>query len=88
MARVQAVITITAVAPNAPPQYDGPAVITDLVVGTGRQLVGFDPDNDPIIWSLNPDDANKVSVSPSGVLTALVPLQQSAITVFLDDGKP
>jgi len=96
MAKVQAVINVVAVAPNANPQYTGPASINDLVVGQGRQLQGFDPDGDPITWSVAAADAGKVSISPVGIVTALVPLGDNAatppvlvpITVELDDGKP
>lgn len=86
--KVQAVITLTAVQPNAPPQYTGPAEIVDLVVGQARALEGFDPDGDAITWSVDPADAAKVSVTPGGALTALVPLAGEAVTVWLDDGKP
>ena len=85
--KVKAVITISAVNPNAPPQYTGPSKIVDLVVGTGRALQGFDPDNDVITWSVDPTNAEQVSVSPEGILTALVPLKGAAITVWLDDGR-
>lgn len=88
MAKVSAVITITAVVPNAPPQYTGPTELVDLVVGQARALEGFDPDGDQITWSVDPADAAKVSVTPSGALTPLVPLAGEAVTVWLDDGKP
>lgn len=87
MAKVAAVIKITAVNPNAPPQYTGPTTIADAVVGQGLALQGFDPDNDPITWSVDPTNKEQVSVSPAGVLTPLVPLNGEAITVWLDDGK-
>lgn len=87
MAKVSAVIKITAVNPNAPPQYTGPTTIADAVVGQGLALQGFDPDNDQITWSVDPANAEQVSVSPAGVLTPLVPLNGEAITVWLDDGK-
>ena len=86
--KVSAVIKLTAVRPNAPPQYTGPTTILDGVVGQGIALQGFDPDNDPITWSVDPANAEQVSVSPAGVLTPLVPLNGEAITVWLDDGKP
>jgi hypothetical protein len=96
LAKLNAVIIVRAVAPNASPQYTGPAVIDDLVVGVGRALEGFDPDGDQITWSLtNPEaDADQVSLTAQGVLTALVPLGGDAsspgvpIAVTLDDGKP
>lgn len=87
MAKVSAVIKITAVVPNAPPQYTGPTTILDGVVGKGVALQGFDPDNDPITWSVDPANAEQVSVNAAGVLTPLVPLDGVAITVWLDDGK-
>jgi hypothetical protein len=95
--KLNTVIMVRAVNANAPPQYTGPSSIGDLVVGVGRALQGFDPDGDVIRWSLtNPEtDGQKVSVTPEGVLTALVPLGSSAapstlvaISVTLDDGKP
>lgn len=87
MANVSAVIKITAVNPNAPPQYTGPTTILNGVVGVGIALQGFDPDNDTITWSVDPANAEKVSVSAAGILTPLVPLNGEAITVWLDDGK-
>lgn len=87
VAKVSAVITLTAVPANAPPQYTGPASINDLVVGVGRQLQGFDPDGDTITWSVAAADATKISVSAGGVLTALQPLSNAAVTIELDDGK-
>lgn len=88
MAKISVALTLTAVQANAPPQYTGPLTINDLVVGQGRALQGFDPDGDVIIWSVDPAFASQVTVSPAGVLTALVPLTGVAVTVFLDDGKP
>lgn len=85
--RVATVITLTAVPANAPPQYTGPSVINDLVVGQGRALQGFDPDGDVIRWSIDPADAARASVSADGVLVALEPLANVAVTVWLDDGK-
>lgn len=87
VAKVSVVLTLTAVASNAPPQYTGETVINDLVINVGRQLEGFDPDSDPITWSVDPANAAQVSVSPSGVLTPLVALDGAAVTVFMDDGK-
>jgi len=87
MSKVAVVITITAVQPNAPPQYTGPDIIDDLVVGVGRQLDGFDPDGDTVQWSIDPADEAFATVSASGVLTALAPSEARAITVWLDDGK-
>jgi len=87
MPKVAVGITISAVAPNAPPQYTGPTTINDLVVGVGRQLEGFDPDGDLVTWSIDPADASVASVSPAGVLEALAATQDHAITVWLDDGK-
>ena len=87
MAKVAIVVTITAVNPNGPPQYTGPEVIDDLVVGVGRQLDGFDPDGDAIAWSIDPNDESFASVSSSGVLIAKAPTEGRAITVWLDDGK-
>lgn len=86
--KISVVLTLSAVLSNAPPQYQGPTTITDLVVGVGRQLQAFDPDGDRITWSVDPTDAAKVSLTAGGVLTALVPLVGEAITIFLDDGKP
>jgi len=88
MSKVAVGITITAVNPNAPPQYTGPDVINDLVVNVGRQLEGFDPDGDIVTWSIDPADASVASVSPAGVLEALAPTADHAITVWMDDGKP
>jgi hypothetical protein len=91
--KLNTVIMVRAVNANSPPQYTGPSTINDLVVGQGRALQGFDPDGDVITWSLtDPVDGQKVSITPQGVLTALVPLGSSdslvPITVTLDDGKP
>jgi hypothetical protein len=91
MAKIAVVIDVVAVAQNAPPQYTGPELINDLVVGAGRQLQGFDPDGDPIVWSVDPAHEADVTVSPAGVLTAKHPLGAQgspvAITVYMDDGK-
>ena len=88
MGRLAVVLTLTAVPANAPPQYTGPLTINDLVVGVGRQLQGFDPDGDTVMWSVDPVDVSKVSVSAQGVLTPLLALDGAAVTVWLDDGKP
>lgn len=92
MAKVQVVINLIAVKPNAPPQYTGPTTIKDLVIGVGRQLEGFDPDGDPVAWSVDPEFAALVDVTPAGVLTAKTALgangQPQAVTIYLDDGKP
>lgn len=87
MAKVAAVIKIIAVPPNAPPQYTGPSEIKDAVVGKTIALEGFDPDGDQITWTVDPADVKKVSVTPGGVLTPLVVLDEEAVTVWLDDGK-
>jgi len=91
VARVPVVLNVIAVNTNAPPQYTGPNEINDLVVGAGRQLQAFDPDGDLITWSVDPANDQQVSVSPAGVLTALMPLGAGgapiAITVWMDDGK-
>ena len=88
MGRLAVVLTLTAVPANAPPQYTGPAIINDLVVGVGRQLQGFDPDGDTVMWSVDPADVTKVSMSVQGVLTPLLALDAIPVTVWLDDGKP
>jgi hypothetical protein len=88
VAKVAFVLTLTAVDANDDPQYTGPEVINDLVIGVGEQLQGFDPDGDTITWSVDPAHADKVTISPSGVLTALVPLDAAAITGYMDDGTP
>lgn len=88
VAKIAIVLTLAAVQSNAPPQYTGPSSILDLVVGVGRQLQGFDPDGDTIVWSIGPDDAAKVSVTSGGILTAITPMSGAPVTVFLDDGKP
>lgn len=91
MAKVQVVINLIAVKPNSPPQYTGPTTINDLVIGVGRQLVGFDADGDAITWSVDPEFEALVEVTPGGVLTAKVPLgtdgKPQAVTIWLDDGK-
>lgn len=87
LAKVSAVITVRAVQPNSAPQYTGPTSMLDLVVGQARALEGFDPDGDQITWSVDPASASKVSVTPGGALTPLVPLNDEAVTVWLDDGK-
>jgi len=84
LAKVSAVINVTVVAGNAPPQFIGPLEIKDGVVGKTRALQGFDPDGDPIVWSM--DQSNLATISPSGVLTFVAP-GTGAITVHLDDGK-
>lgn len=88
VAKVSVVLTLTAVPANAPPQYTGPTIINDLVVGQGRALQGFDPDGDVVIWGMEPDSAGLISVSAGGVITALAPLNGQAVTITLDDGKP
>lgn len=92
MAKVQVVINLIAVKPNAPPQYTGPTTINDLVVGVGRQLIGMDADGDAITWSVDPKNAEAVSITPGGVLTALRDLGANgvpeAITIYMDDGRP
>lgn len=91
VAKIQVVINLVAVKPNAPPQYTGPTTINDLIVGVGRQLVGFDADGDAITWSVDPEFEALVEVTPGGVLTAKVPLgtdgKPQAVTIWLDDGK-
>ena len=87
VAKVAQIITIIAVPANAPPQYTGPTLLNDLVVGSGYALEGFDPDGDPITWSIDEQDAAKASVTPAGVLTPLIPLDEVAVTIYLDDGK-
>lgn len=87
LAKVSAVITVRAVQPNAAPQYTGPTAMLDLVVGQARALEGFDPDGDAITWSVDPASADKVAVTPGGALTPLVPLNDEAVTIWLDDGK-
>jgi hypothetical protein len=86
LAKVSQILNIIAVDANAPPQYTGPTTINDLVVGQGRALQGFDPDGDTIIWSIDPADEAKATVTTGGILTAIVPLN-GPITVWLDDGK-
>lgn len=92
VAKVTVVLSLLAVLPNAPPQYTGPTTITDLIVGVGRQLQFMDPDGDPVTVTVKAAFAQKCSVTPQGVLVALVPLGAGgvpeAVEIELDDGKP
>jgi hypothetical protein len=95
MAKVTVVLSIIAVAPNAPPQMDPAArTITNLTVGVPRALGGIsDPDGDQVTVTVKAGFENKISVTPAGVLTALVPLGNAedgiseAVEIELDDGK-
>jgi hypothetical protein len=98
MAKVTVTIGIVATRPNGPPQYTGPAVLNDLVVGVGRQLQYMDPDGDNVTVSVPPEFAAKVAVQ-NGILTPLVelgtvdpespqgPKRPEPIVIELDDGK-
>jgi len=85
LAKVSAVITVKIDGANAPPQFVGPTEVLDGVVGATIGLQGFDPDGDPITWSM--DASPLATVSPAGVLKFIAP-GTGAITVHLDDGKP
>lgn len=87
LSRVDATLVFLPLNQNTPPQYTGPSVISDLIVGVGRQLQGVDANGDPITWSVPAAHASKISITPGGVLTALVPLTNSVVQVVLDDGR-
>lgn len=93
VAKVSVVLNLIAVKPNAPPQMTGPTTITDLVIGVPRALEGImDPDGDIVTVRVKPGFESKISVTPQGVLMALVALgsagQPEAVEIELDDGKP
>ena len=88
------ILNVTVVAPNDPPQYNGPSAWPNQqfpqaqVVGGSLDLGQFisDPNGDPVTVT-NRDGNPAFSVTAQGVITWLAPIANGQIVLRLDDGR-